>query len=139
MLSSFHRATSGATAVEFALLAPVLILFIFGTLCFTFVFSVASSVQELAAEAARASVAGLTSPERAALVQQFVTANVGAYPFLNPQQMTVTTASLSTPAPAFQVMLTYDLTQQTAAFSGLVPLPVTQVHGSAVVLTSSSL
>ena len=139
MVRTFSRATAASAAVEFALLAPVLLLFIFGTLCFTFVFSVASGVQQLAAEAARASVAGLTVSERSTLVQQFLAANVGAYPFLNAQQLTVATATLSNPAPAFQVLLTYDLTRQIAVFNGLVPLPLTQVHGSAVVLTSSSL
>lgn len=139
MIRKFRQTTSAATAVEFALLAPVLILFLFGTLCFSLVFTIASSVQQLAAESARASVAGLSDSERTALVQKFVAANIGAYPFLDAQQLTVTTTSLTTPAPAFQVALTYDLTPQVAAFAGLVPLPTKQVHGSAVVLTSSSL
>jgi Flp pilus assembly protein TadG len=139
MFRNFRRATSASAAVEFALLAPVLILFMFGTLCFSLMFSIASSVQQLAAESARASVAGLSDSERAALVQKFIAANIGAYPFLEAQQLTVTTTSVTTPAPAFQVALTYDLTPQVAAFAALVPLPTKQVHGTAVVLTSSSL
>lgn len=139
MLRQFRRTTSGATTVEFALIAPVLILFIFGTLCFSLAFSISSSVQQLAAESARASIAGLSDGERATLAQQFVAAHVGAYPFLDAQQLSVSTASLATPAPAFQVSITYDLSPQMAVFGDLVPLPARQVHGSAVVLTSSGL
>ena len=118
------RRREGVAAVEFALIAPLLTAFFFGTICFATVLSTTNGLQQLAAESARASVAGLSDPERDTLVRSFVSANLGAYPFLSSSKLTVTTTSLTTPSPGFQVSLTYDLsTSFIYQFAALLPLP----------------
>ncbi|WP_249276539.1 TadE/TadG family type IV pilus assembly protein [Sphingomonas baiyangensis] len=55
--------------VEFALLAPLLIVLLMGMLAFGQYFLVAHSLQQLANDAARATVAGLDAAERDALAR----------------------------------------------------------------------
>ena len=139
MLHGFRRSSQGSMAVEFGLLAPLLLLLIFGFIGFCVELSTASGLQQLAAEAARASIGGLTDAERTQIVQAFVTAHVGAYPFLDTQKLTVATSALASPT-AFQVSLSYDLTSGIVGMvSGFVPMLPTQLHRSAIVLISSAL
>lgn len=98
-----RRGTSG---VEFAIVAPVFTLFVLGIICFGVLFGTYNGVQQLAAEAARASVAGLSVSERDQLARNYVTSNVTAYGFLNPVNVAVATSSQST---SFQVTVTYDM------------------------------
>jgi Flp pilus assembly protein TadG len=51
----------GASAVEFAIIAPVFILMIVGMLAYGIYFGAANSVQQIAADAARTSIAGLNA------------------------------------------------------------------------------
>lgn len=135
----FGRATQGSTAVEFSLLAPVLMLLVFAIIGFCVVLATASGLQQLAAEAARASVGGLSDGERAQIVQAFVVAHAGAYPFLDLPRLTVATTALTAPA-AFQVSLGYDLTSGIVGMvSGLIPALPTHLQRSAVVLISTAL
>ena len=62
-------------AVEFALVLPFFIALVFGIIIFGSYLAVVHGVQQLAAEAARSSVAGLTDSERASLAQSYVTAS----------------------------------------------------------------
>ena len=55
----------GSSAVEFAIVAPVLIALFAGIVVFGLYLGAMSSLRQLAAEAARASVAGVTDAERA--------------------------------------------------------------------------
>ena len=55
-LRAFRGGEKGAVAVEFALIAPLLIALVFGIISFGYLFGVSHSVQQLAAEAARVSV-----------------------------------------------------------------------------------
>lgn len=103
-LSRDRRATS---SVEFALVAPVFILFVLGIICLGILFGTYNGVQQLAAEAARAAVPGMSATERDQLAKTYVNNNVGTYGFLNPAKVSVATASQST---SFQVTVTYDMT-----------------------------
>jgi Flp pilus assembly protein TadG len=104
----FAADRAGASAVEFAFVAPVFILLMLGIVCFGVLFGTYNGVEQLAAESARAAVAGLSAAERTQLAQNYVTANVGAYGFLNPADVTVTTSSQTT---TFQVTINYDMSQ----------------------------
>ena len=123
---------SGATAVEFALVAPMLIIVLFGIVGFGAVISIQNGLQQLVAEAARASVAGLSDPERKQLAQAVVTANVGSYPFIDPTKVV-----LSTSAPtvnSFMVTVRYDMSGLFAySMLSSLPLPNPAVTRSAVV------
>jgi Flp pilus assembly protein TadG len=95
----------GATAVEFALIAPAMILLFLGIIVFSLVLSTYSALQQIAAEAARAALPGQTATQQAQLASQYVSGVVGNYSFINPAQLTVATSTTST---TFGVSLTYN-------------------------------
>ncbi|WMT92152.1 pilus assembly protein [Pelagibacterium sp. H642] len=98
----------GASAVEFALIAPVFLLLVFGALAYGIYFGAAHAVQQLAADAARAAVAGLTGTERTALVEAFVANNGGAYVLLDPDRLILAAAPSPVDPDQFLVSLSYD-------------------------------
>ena len=122
----------GSTAVEFALVAPILIVLLFGIVAFGAIIGVDNGLQQLVAEAARASVAGLSDPERQQLAQASVTANAASYPFIDPTKIGLATTDPT--STSFQVTVTYDMSGLFAyrLLSGL-PLPSAAVKRSAVV------
>ena len=82
--SGFHRRTgeaklrrneAGAAAAEFAVVAPIFIFFGLGIIAYAIYFGAAHSVQQLAADAARSSVAGLSASERQSIVLGFIGRN----------------------------------------------------------------
>jgi len=104
-LMTNHR---GASAVEFALIAPVFLLLVLGALCYGIYFGAAHSIQQLAADAARAAVAGLDGDERTALVSAFVANNASAYPFIDPEKLTLDAVPSPADPDQFLVRLAYD-------------------------------
>lgn len=124
----------GVSAIEFAIVFPVFLIAVLGLLVYGIYFGTVHSVQQLAAEAARASVAGLTVQERADLAQQHVQRSVGAYPLIAPQQLTVQAALVPNDPNLFQLNLTYDASDLVIfALRGLVPMPPTEIRRQAVV------
>ncbi len=122
----------GSTAVEFAFVAPILLVLLFGIVAFGAVIGVDNGLQQLVAEAARASVAGLTDAERKQLAQASLTTNAPSYPFIDPTKLGLSTADPT--SSSFQVTVTYDMSGLFAyrLLSGL-PLPGAAVKRSAVV------
>ncbi|WP_421952222.1 TadE family protein [Pelagibacterium sp.] len=99
---------AGTSAVEFALIAPVFLLLMFGAIGYGIYFGAAHSVQQLAADAARAAVAGLSDAERISLANAFLAGNGAAYVLLDPDRLTIQ----ATPSPSdpdqFLVSISYD-------------------------------
>lgn len=108
ILRRFYAARSGASAVEFALVLPAFLAIIFGIVVFGSYLAVVHGVQQLAAEAARSSVAGLSETERSSLANNYVISNVGSYPLIAPAHLTVNAASSPSDANVFVVMVNYD-------------------------------
>lgn len=78
LLKKFQAARDGAIAVEFAMVFPLFLMIVFGIVMFGSYLSVVHGVQQLAAEAARSSVAGLSESERSALANAYITGNVNS-------------------------------------------------------------
>jgi Flp pilus assembly protein TadG len=95
----------GAAAVEFALLAPAMLLLFAGIVGFSFVLSTYSALQEVASDAARAAIAGLTASQQAQYASQYVFSAIGSYSFIDPTQVTVATSAT---ASTFQVTVSYN-------------------------------
>jgi len=120
--------------VEFALITPCFLLLIFGLSIYASIYVTLNGIQQLAAEAARASVAGLNDTERNELAQAYILNNTGAYPFLNAQKLTVTAGTTGTVAPTYQVSLTYDMSGSFIyTFTRMLPLPPPQIVRSAAI------
>ena len=124
-----RRAT---TAVEFAFVAPLFVTLMLGIVAFGSVISVDNGLQQIVAEAARASVAGLSDTERDQLARTSVAANARSYAFIDPTKMTVSTDEPS--STAFRISVTYDMSSLIAYhLLAALPLPPAVVTRSAVV------
>lgn len=78
----FHADISGASAVEFALISPLLLLMLAGIVDYGSYFSTAHGVQQIVNDAARASIAGSTASERLQLAQGVMDSETDKYAFL---------------------------------------------------------
>jgi Flp pilus assembly protein TadG len=126
-----HRA---ASAVEFALVFPIFLFMLFGILVYGAYLVVANGVQQLAAEAARSSVAGLSDSERSSLAQGYVTSNVTYYPLISPGRITVSAAASATDANVFVVTVSYDDSNSFIyALPQFVPSPPSTIVKTAVI------
>ncbi|HWA02062.1 MAG TPA: TadE/TadG family type IV pilus assembly protein [Rhizomicrobium sp.] len=119
----------GNAAIEFALLFPLLLLLTFGIVCYGGYFWMAHNIQELANDAARAAIAGLTDEERQNLAQTTVADEIAKYEVLEPSLATVT---YSGDSQYFTVDVSYDAS--TTPFwvaRDLLPMPPTTIQRSA--------
>jgi Flp pilus assembly protein TadG len=138
-LKIWLKRIDGVSSIEFAIVSPVILLLLFGIICFGSIENTYIDVQQLTAEAARASVAGLTDADRSQIVQSFVTNNIGSYAFLDPTKITVTSATISSNPSTYQVNITYDMSGSFIyQLDNLIPLPSPTVQRSAVVLNGGS-
>jgi Flp pilus assembly protein TadG len=83
---------------------------IFGMIVYAVFFGTAHSVQELAADAARVAVAGVSDAERQQLVQNYIANNGGGYAFIDPTKLTSSAGTSLTDANQIAVSVTYDST-----------------------------
>lgn len=108
-LRRFVRNEQGSVTVEFAIVTPILGLLLAGVLSFGWLFAVSSSLQRLAAEAARASLMGTTQSERMTLAQSAITSWAASYPFLKASRISSQVVAVSQPMTGVRVTLTYDV------------------------------
>lgn len=111
----------GASAVEFAIIAPLALLILIGIIAYGLIFSVHLSLQHLIAETGRATIAGLGSAERAELARTYFRDKVAVYPLLDADaaDLQVTDDGRYT-----EVVITYAVENHPAyVFEGLLPLP----------------
>lgn len=124
----YHQA--GSSLIEAAFALPVLILLLIGILGYGSWFMTAHSLQQAANDAARASVAGLSSEERRALVDQSIVAARTAFPAPNAQAIAVDTDERG---GYYTVSLRYDLSHAPLFAAIPVPLPGGVLERSAVI------
>lgn len=131
---SLLKNDSGVSAIEFAIVAPVFFLMIFGMLTYAIYFGAVHSVQQLAADSARASVAGISPSERSTLAQTSVRNEIGNYPLLDPARLTVNASPAPSDPNLFQIQLSYDASRNAIfALDGLVPMPPRTIERQAVI------
>lgn len=102
------KSTSGSLAVEFALIAPILLASMLGMIAYGIYFGAAHSVQQLSADSARIAVAGISSSEREQLVKAYISKNSGDYMFLNPSAITVQVADALADPTQSNISIRYD-------------------------------
>jgi Flp pilus assembly protein TadG len=107
-LHAFFFEAKGAAALEFAILSPIFLLFGIGMIAYAIYFGAAHSVQQLAADAARISIAGLTTGERSSLVGAFINNNASAYVLIERQGLSYAIAPSTTDPGEYRVTLNYD-------------------------------
>lgn len=124
----FGDCEAGTSAIEFALLSPVYFLLMMGIAAYGMYFGCSHSLQQIAADAARVSIAGLSSDERVRLAQDYVEAHAGGYAFVDPSKLEVTAGHSPQDPDQFTIALGYDARGLPIwdLFAGL-PLPGTQI------------
>lgn len=99
---------SATSAVEFAILAPVFLLLLLGMLAYGVYFGASHSVQQIAADSARAAVAGLTAGERETIVSNYIDTNAAGYVLVDPGKLTVSASDSPADDGEFTVSVSYD-------------------------------
>lgn len=133
MLRRLLKSNRATSAVEFALIAPFLLLLLAAIMAYGSVFATSLSLQQIAAETARATIGGLSDSERKTLAQNKLNAIAADYPMLDATKVTFdfdagTTSQLS------RVTLHYDMTNHPAyTFDKLLPLPKSPLSYSLIV------
>lgn len=102
------RSVDGATAVEFAMIAPVFIAFMLGMTAYGIYFGAAHSVQQLSADAARVALAGVNDTERTNLVRDYVKKNSEDYLFLRTDAITANVSANAADPSQSNVSISYD-------------------------------
>lgn len=125
---------SGASSIEFALVAMVLLTILFGTFVYGHYFAVRIALVHAASEGARASVAGLTDAERSTYAREAAQRTLNAYGNFVPGSATTITTTPLTPV-RFQVQIAFDFDQLGyGAMQSFLPLPNPRpVHTSVAV------
>lgn len=130
-LPRFTRCVRAASAVEFAMLLPLFLVLVLGIVMFGAYFTMVHGVQQLAAEAARSSIAGLSEIERVSLAENYVTTNAGSYPLLQPGHLTVSAATSG--SDVFVVTVNYDASDNPIFTLPFVPAPPSTIIRSAAI------
>ena len=131
-MNGFLTCRRGATAVEFAMLLPVFLTLVFGIVVFGSYLTMVHGVQQLAAEAARSSVAGLSDSERNSIATSYVSANAATYPLLIAANLSVNAAPSSNDANVYVVTVNYN-----AAGSFIYSLPFVPTPSSLIVRSAA--
>lgn len=126
----FTRDPRGATIVEFALVLPLLICLLLGVLGYGQYFLLAHSVQQIANDAARATVAGLDADERVTLARQSVTDDVTA---LRQFATSRVTSAVDEQGDSIAVEVTLDAHGLPPFNTPIVPMPAPLIERRAVV------
>lgn len=128
----------GMAALEFAVLAPVLLMLVFSVIVYSIYFTALYGVRQASSEGARAALAGLSSTERVSLAEaraeevaeSFRAIVGGTSPFV------VSTAEEG--ADVFTVTVSYDMSgSPIMTYAGFLPLPSSTVEATSRVTNGS--
>lgn len=134
LLARFAACRNASSAVEFALVTPLFLMLMFGMLIYGGHLAIIHGVQQLAAEAARRSVGGLSEAERTSLAKSYVTANATTYPLITPSDLTVSASTSASDSNVFVVTVNYDASRLFIyALPQIVPTPSSHIVRSAAV------
>ena len=130
----FCRDERATSAVEFAIVAPVFLMLVLGIVAYGTFLGMAHSIQQITAEAARASIAGVNDDERAALARSSVANNIGSYPLIQANHVTISHAATDAATSTFTLTLNYDASDSFIyALPRFVPLPPAAIVRSAAI------
>ena len=124
----------GASAIEFALVFPVFLLIVLGIIAYGAYLAAVHGVQQLAAEAARSSIGGLSADERATLAETYVSAHAATYPLIAPHRLTVSAGAADPSGQVYRVTVTYDASGMFIySLPNLIPLPSSTIRRQAAI------
>lgn len=129
-ISKITRDRRATSVVEFALLLPVLAAFLYGMLAYGQYFLIAHSVQQLANDAARATIGGANTDERRTLAMNSVTDEI---PRLNAMPANRVTTQVDEASGMVTIRVRFDGSNIGLFKSPLVPMPDPVIERRAVI------
>lgn len=130
----FPSSRAATSAIEFAILCPVFLLMLMGMLAYGVYFGASHSLQQIAADAARAAVAGLDEGERRKIVQDYLATNAASYPLIDPAKLTASADDDPAGDGEFTVAIRYDARDLPIwNLAGGLPLPKTTIVKRSVI------
>ena len=108
-MSNFKRlfgGRDGAAAIEFAIIAPLFFMCVLTLIAYGIYLSAAHSIQQIAADAARTAIAGLSETERERLATDYIRRTTMDQTFIKSSRMTVTDDANN--SNQFTVRIKYD-------------------------------
>jgi Flp pilus assembly protein TadG len=130
MREQLQQNQRGASVVEFALLAPIFITLLFGMLGYGQYFYLSHSVQQIANNAARATIAGLTTAERTSIARDAVAREGQAQGSLIAARLG---SSVTDTGGYTTVVVRYDASNIALLRTGLLPTPGTMIERRALI------
>jgi Flp pilus assembly protein TadG len=129
------RDQAGSALIEFALIAPVFLMLVFGIVVYGLYFATSIAVTYAAAEAARASEAGLSDSERESLANAAAQSIIADYtPLLAVASATITSGPAPGNSGLFEVTVAYDFHSfGLAGLATVLPIPTTNPSASVTV------
>lgn len=110
-MSVFKRllgSRNGAAAIEFAVIAPLFFMCVLTLIAYGIYLSAAHSIQQIAADAARTAIAGLSEEERERLATDYIRRTTMSQTFIQSARMSVSVRDDANNANQFTVTVTYD-------------------------------
>lgn len=132
----YKTSNSGVAALEFAIIAPVMMMILFGIIAYGIFFGAANSVQQLAANSARAAMGGLSLDERQSLVDNYVETFLAQDGLLLQQHLAVTVDQPEDDDTFVKVTVAYDASQLPVwnLYQGL-PMPERRIVRQSLIRT----
>lgn len=128
----------GMAALEFALIAPALLMLVFAIIIYSFWFSALIGVRHAAAEGARAAMAGLSSTERATLARSRAEAVLAGYRALLPSTGSPVIQAGPDGTGLFSVEVRYDMSGSSLLrYTPFLPMPTTNLSARVIVTNGS--
>ncbi len=132
-MRTFSRDRKGTSAVEFALVAPFLLLLVAAILAYGSIFATSLSLQQMAAETARATIGGLSDAERLSLAQAKFNDISDRFPMLDGAKVSFAFDNGGA-GKVSRLTFSYDMTGHPAyALDKLLPLPASPLTYSLIV------
>jgi Flp pilus assembly protein TadG len=132
LISHFRRDQSGAVAVEFVLIAPILLTLLFGIITVGYFMGLSHSVSQLAAGAARSSVAEFDAQGRTQAATEYLQKASVNYPLLVQKGVGYDLTFEGTDAQAITVSVSYAIDGSFLDIAnGFLGLGITTIDGSA--------
>ena len=107
-IRSILSGRDGTSAIEFAIIAPVFICLLLTFFGFGFYLTTSNSLQQMAADAARTAVAGLSAAERSKMASDYVSRSTLDYPMFDRDKLQVKVTDDASNPDQFTVELVYD-------------------------------
>jgi Flp pilus assembly protein TadG len=137
-LRRLGNSETGTAAVEFAIVAPVLLMLVFAAIFYSIYFTAYLGVRQAAIEGARAAVAGMSTAERSQLAIARATTIMNSYGSLMGASSNATITAAQQGTGLLKVSVSYDISSSPImGYGSFLPLPSPTIQSDVIVANGS--